>query len=168
MKIIRKSLLALLLGLSLTACGISRNKIINTEFTRATEAESQVSQFVSGTPSETTSFDYSMVPEYTGSASVAINNNVPFFNADEKAAGTSSFETYSELDDLRRCGTAYACIGKDIMPTEERGQIGMVKPTGWHTVKYDCVDGKYLYNRCHLIAYCLAGENANEIGRAHV
>lgn len=162
MKIIRKSLLALLLGLSLTACGISRNKIINTEFTRATEAESQVSQFVSGTPSETTSFDYSMVPEYTGSASVVINNNVPFFNADEKAAGTSSFETYSELDDLRRCGTAYACIGKDIMPTEERGQIGMVKPTGWHTVKYDCVDGKYLYNRCHLIAYCLAGENANE------
>lgn len=162
MKIIRKSLLALLLGLSLTACGTSRDKIINTEFTRATEAESQVSQFVSGTPSETASFDYSMVPEYTGSASVAINNNVPFFNADEKAAGTSSFEAYSELDDLRRCGTAYACIGKDIMPTEERGQIGMVKPTGWHTVKYDCVDGKYLYNRCHLIAYCLAGENANE------
>lgn len=162
MKIIRKSLLALLLGLSLTACGTSRDKIINTEFTRATEAESQVSQPVSETLSETTSFDYSMVPEYTGSASVAINNNVPFFNADEKAAGTSSFETYSELDDLRRCGTAYACIGKGIMPTEERGQIGMVKPTGWHTVKYDCVDGKYLYNRCHLIAYCLAGENANE------
>lgn len=161
MKIIRKSLLALLLGLSLTACGTSRDKI-NTEFTKVTEAESQVSQSVSETPSGTTSFDYSMVPEYTGSASVAINNNIPFFNADEKAAGTSSFETYSELDDLRRCGTAYACIGKDIMPTEERGQIGMVKPTGWHTVKYDCVDGKYLYNRCHLIAYCLAGENANE------
>lgn len=161
MKIIRKSLFALLLGLSLTACGASRDKI-NTEFTKVTEAESQVSQSVSETPSGTTSFDYSMVPEYTGSASVAINNNVPFFNADEKAAGTSSFETYSELDDLRRCGTAYACIGKDIMPTEERGQIGMVKPTGWHTVKYDCVDGKYLYNRCHLIAYCLAGENANE------
>lgn len=161
MKIIRKSLLALLLGLSLTACGTSRDKI-NTEFTRTTEAESQVSQSVSETPSGTASFDYSIVPEYTGSASVAINNNVPFFNVDEKAAGTSSFETYSELDDLRRCGTAYACIGKDIMPTEERGQIGMVKPTGWHTVKYDCIDGKYLYNRCHLIAYCLAGKNANE------
>ena len=161
MKIIRKSLLALLLGLLLTACGASRDKI-NTEFTKVTEAENQVSQSVSETLSETTSFDYSMVPEYTGRASVAINNNVPFFNADEKAAGTSSFETYSELDDLRRCGTAYACIGKDIMPTEERGQIGMVKPTGWHTVKYDCVDDKYLYNRCHLIAYCLAGENANE------
>lgn len=162
MKIIRKSLLALLLGLSLTACGINKDKLINTEFTRNTETESQVSQPVSETSSETASFDYSMVPEYTGSASVAINNNIPFFNADEKAAGTTSFETYSELDDLRRCGVAYACIGKDIMPTEERGQIGMVKPTGWHTVKYDCVDGKYLYNRCHLIAYCLAGENANE------
>ena len=162
MKIIRKSLFALLLGLSLTACGTSRDKIINTEFTRTTETESQVSQPVSETPLEITSFDYSMVPEYTGNASVAINNNVPFFNADEKVAGTSSFETYSELDELKRCGTAYACIGKDIMPTEERGQIGMVKPTGWHTVKYDCVDGKYLYNRCHLIAYCLAGENANE------
>lgn len=162
MKIIRKSLLALLLGLSLTACGTNRDKIINTEFTRTTETESQVSQSVSKTPSGTVSFDYSMVPEYTGSASIAINNNVPFFNDDEKTAGTSSFETYSELDDLRRCGTAYACIDKDIMPTEERGQIGMVKPTGWHTVKYDCVDGKYLYNRCHLIAYCLAGENANE------
>lgn len=102
MKIIRKSLLALLLGLSLTACGISRNKIINTEFTRTTETESQVSQSVSKTPSGTVSFDYSMVPEYTGSASIAINNNVPFFNDDEKTAGTSSFETYSELDDLRR------------------------------------------------------------------
>ena len=162
MKIIRKSLFALLLGLSLTACGASSDKIINTEFTRTTEAESQVSQSVNRAQSETASFDYSMVPEYTGNASVAINNNVPFFNADEKVAGTSSFETYSELDELKRCGTAYACIGKNIMPTEDRGQIGMVKPTGWHTVKYDCVDGKYLYNRCHLIAYCLAGENANE------
>lgn len=162
MKLFKKSLLALLLGLSLTACGINKDKLINTEFTRNTETENQVSQPVTETSSEAASFDYSMVPEYTGSASVAINNNVPFFNADEKTAGTASFETYSELDDLRRCGIAYACIGKDIMPTEERGQIGMVKPTGWHTVKYDCVDGKYLYNRCHLIAYCLAGENANE------
>lgn len=162
MKIIRKSLFTLLLGLSLTACGINKDKLINTEFTRNTETVSQVSQPVSETSSEAASFDYSMVPEYTGNASVAINNNVPFFNADEKAAGTASFETYSELDNLRRCGIAYACIGKDIMPTEDRGQIGMIKPTGWHTVKYDCVDGKYLYNRCHLIAYCLAGENANE------
>lgn len=162
MKLFKKSLLTLLLGLSLTACGVSKEKTIYTEFIGNTETENQVSQPVTETSSEAASFDYSMVPEYTGSASVAINNNVPFFNVDEKAAGTASFETYSELDNLRRCGIAYACISKDIMPTEERGQIGMVKPTGWHTVKYDCVDGKYLYNRCHLIAYCLAGENANE------
>lgn len=74
---------------------------------------------------------------------------------------TKSFEKYSELDNLGRCSVAYACVGKDIMPTEKRGAIGSVKPSGWHTVKYDCVDGKYLYNRCHLIGYQLTGENAN-------
>lgn len=87
MKIIRKSLLALLLGLSLTACGTNRDKIINTEFTRTTETESQVSQSVSKTPSGTVSFDYSMVPEYTGSASIAINNNVPFSMMMKKLPG---------------------------------------------------------------------------------
>lgn len=74
----------------------------------------------------------------------------------------SSFETYSPLDELGRCGVAYANVGKDIMPETERGSIGQIKPSGWHTVKYDCVDGKYLYNRCHLIGYQLSGENANE------
>ena len=68
----------------------------------------------------------------------------------------------ADLDELGRCGTAYACVGTDIMPTEERGQIGRIKPSGWQTVKYDFIDGKYLYNRCHLIAYRLTGENANE------
>ncbi|MBQ6717338.1 MAG: DNA/RNA non-specific endonuclease [Clostridia bacterium] len=72
-----------------------------------------------------------------------------------------AYEFYSELDDLGRCGYVMACVGTEIMPTEERGEIGMVKPTGWHTVKYDNVDGKYLYNRCHLIGYQLSGENAN-------
>lgn len=74
---------------------------------------------------------------------------------------TESFETYSSLDSLGRCGVAYANVGQDLMPTEERGSIGQVKPTGWHTVKYDCVDGKYLYNRCHLLGYQLTAENAN-------
>lgn len=74
---------------------------------------------------------------------------------------TKSFEKYSELDNLGRCSVAYACVGKDIMPAEKRGTIGSVKPSGWHTVKYDCIDGKYLYNRCHLIGYQLTGENAN-------
>ena len=76
---------------------------------------------------------------------------------------THSSESYSKLDRLGRCRTAFACIGTDIMPTEKRGSIGMVKPSGWHTVRYDnLVEGKYLYNRCHLIAYQLSGENANE------
>lgn len=90
-----------------------------------------------------------------------VNNNIPLFT-DEERQNTHAFEYYSDLDSLGRCGAAYANICKEIMPTEERGEIGMIKPTGWHTVKYDCVDGKYLYNRCHLIAFCLAGENANE------
>ena len=74
-----------------------------------------------------------------------------------------AYEFYSELDELGRCGYAIACVGIEIMPTEERGEIGMIKPSGWHTVKYDVVDGKYLYNRCHLIGYQLTGENANKL-----
>ena len=90
-----------------------------------------------------------------------LNNNQPEFSNEEKQS-TEAFETYSELDSLGRCGVAYANICQELMPTEKRGEIGMIKPTGWHTIKYDFVDGKYLYNRCHLIAFCLAGENANE------
>lgn len=89
-----------------------------------------------------------------------VNDNVPQFT--EEQITTESFESYSDLDDLGRCGPAIACIGKDIMPTEERGAIGQVKPSGWQMAKYDIVDGKYLYNRCHLIGYQLSGENANE------
>lgn len=89
-----------------------------------------------------------------------VNDNDPTFSEEEIT--TVSFEQYADLDELGRCGTAFACIGVDLMPTEERGAIGQVRPSGWHTVKYDCVDGKYLYNRCHLIGYQLSGENANE------
>jgi len=89
-----------------------------------------------------------------------INNNTPEF--EDYEITTESFEFYSELDYLGRCGVAFACIGKDIMPTQERGPIGQVKPTGWQMAKYDIVDGKYLYNRCHLIGFQLSGENANE------
>ena len=93
-------------------------------------------------------------------AYVELNGNVPEFT--EAQIKTKSFEKYSRLDGLGRCGVAVACIGKDIMPTEERGAIGQVKPSGWQIAKYDIVDGKYLYNRCHLIGYQLTGENANE------
>ena len=101
------------------------------------------------------------IPEYSGKAYCEVNGNVPYFSEDELV--TEAFENYSELDSLGRCGVAYANICKELMPTKERGEIGMVKPSGWHTVKYsDRIDGNYLYNRCHLIAYQLAGENANE------
>lgn len=98
--------------------------------------------------------------EYDGKSYIEINGNTPDFSNDEITE--KSFESYSELDNLNRCGVAFACIGRDIMPTEPRGRIGMVKPSGWHIAKYDIVDGKYLYNRCHLIGYQLSGENANE------
>jgi DNA-entry nuclease len=90
-----------------------------------------------------------------------INDNQPFITLDDNSHNT--FETYSELDELGRCGAAYANICKELMPTEERGEIGHIKPSGWHTIKYDCVDGKYLYNRCHLIGFQLAGENDNKL-----
>lgn len=102
---------------------------------------------------------FSNIPEYNGENYISINNNDPFFTADELTV--SSYEFYSELDKLGRCGYCMACIGIDLMPTEERGQIGSVKPSGWHTVKYDFIEGKYLYNRCHLIGYQLSGENKN-------
>ena len=100
------------------------------------------------------------IPEYTNQPYVEINNNTPFFNEDDLT--TESFEKYSELDSLGRCGVAYANVSIETMPTEKRGSIGQVKPSGWQTKKYDFVDGKYLYNRCHLLGYQLTGENANE------
>ena len=100
------------------------------------------------------------IPQYYGDSYVIINNNEPNFT--EENINSNSFEKYSSLDLLGRAGVAFAKINKDMMPTEERESIGMIKPSGWHTVKYDIVDGKYLYNRCHLIGYQLTGENANE------
>ena len=91
---------------------------------------------------------------------IIINENVPEFKEDEITA--ESFEKYADLDELGRCVEAFACVGTDLMPTEKRGNISRVKPTGWHSTRYDHVDGKNLYNRCHLIAYQLTGENANE------
>ena len=100
------------------------------------------------------------IPQYSGEAYVTINENKPNFTDEDYTKDT--FELYSDLDILNRAGVAFAKVSKETMPTEERGSIGMIKPTGWHTVKYDIVSGKYLYNRCHLIGYQLTGENANE------
>lgn len=139
--------------LSLVGCTLSDENISNNII---------VSEIVSGENAVTTKNAYQItdIPSYTKSPYIEINNNVPFFEDSDLVA--TSYEEYASLDELGRCGVAVACVGKDIMPTEERGSIGSVKPTGWQTIKYDEVDGKYLYNRCHLIGYQLTAENANE------
>jgi hypothetical protein len=123
-----------------------------TEETQSTDIPSQ--------QSTVTGISIKDIPVYTGSgAYIAINDNIPFFS--ESDYTTIAFESYSNLDSLGRCGVAYANICLEIMPTTERGSIGQVRPTGWHTVTYDIVEGRYLYNRCHLIGYQLSAENAN-------
>ena len=101
------------------------------------------------------------VPAYDGEPFVTIADGVPSFTEEDLAEAKKDYETYSELDDLGRCGPAEASVGLELMPTEKRGSISSVKPTGWVQNKYDWVDGKSLYNRCHLIGYQLSGENAN-------
>ena len=113
------------------------------------------------TKQNTTSTQVDYAPTaYDGSPYVEVNNNIPDFPASDYT--TTSFERYGKLDKLGRCTTAYANIGRDLMPTEKRGDISQIKPSGWHSVRYDCVEGKSLYNRCHLIGYQLTAENANE------
>ena len=103
--------------------------------------------------------DVISIPSYDNEPYKEVNNNKPTFTDSEKEL--TEKEEYSDLDSLGRVGVAFALVSKSTMPTTKRGSIGMIKPAGWHTVKYDFVDGKYLYNRCHLIAHQLTGENAN-------
>lgn len=138
-------LLAVVLSASLLGCQME-------------ESGQQVSENQNKTSTEK-SVSSDDIPDYSGKMTVVVDENQPDFTS--KDLTKKSYESYSNLDSEGRCQTAQACIGKDIMPKEERGAIGMVKPSGWHTVKYSNVDGKYLYNRCHLIAYQLTGENAN-------
>ena len=105
-------------------------------------------------------FSLSNIAGYNGRPYVIINDNKPYFSESDKT--TTAYESYGELDDLGRCSVCIACIDKSLMPTESRGEIGSIKPTGWHTIKYDCIEDNYLYNRCHLIGWQLTGENANE------
>lgn len=105
------------------------------------------------------SINLSNIPEFSGKPYIIINNNKPYFSDIDLKPKT--FEKYSELDYLGRCGKAYACLSKETMPKEKRRNIGNVKPSGWQTIKYDNIDGKYLYNRCHLIGWQLSAENAN-------
>lgn len=121
------------------------------------QTDSNAAQYPSA---EEVHISLSEIPAYSGDPFVVVNDNVPYFEDSELT--TDSFEYYSPLDELGRCGVAYACVGTDTMPTEKRGSIGAVKPSGWHSTKYNIVDGKYLYNRCHLIGYQLTAENANK------
>lgn len=131
-----------------------------TESTDTTDTSGQTDESLPQDDGNTASIDLSAVPEYSGSPSIEINGNVPFFSEEDKSR-TDAFEEYSELDSLGRCGVAYANICTELMPTEERGEIGSVKPSGWHTANYNgYVEGNYLYNRCHLIGFQLAGEYA--------
>lgn len=142
--------LILVIGFIFTGCSSSEVSE-TTKATTATVTETQVT---------TESYSFDEIPEFSGQPSVVINNNIPEFEKSDYT--TTSYESYGELDSLGRCTACIACIGQDIMPTEERGNIGSVKPTGWQVAKYNNVDGKYLYNRCHLIGYQLSAENANK------
>lgn len=102
--------------------------------------------------------DLARLPAYTGEPYAILNDNQPVF---PDKTTTKAFETYTGLDRLGRCGVAFANVCPELMPDKERGLIGSVKPSGWQSVKYDFIDGKYLYNRCHLIGFQLTGENTN-------
>ncbi len=172
----RKKNLLVLLWLSLLLICLPACQAASTD-SQATEPNQLVNENVSDTASEEIlssgesindnaaystgldAFNLAEVPAYSGSPYCEINGNCPFFTNEEMTA--ESFESYGELDSLGRCQTCIASIGKDLMPTEKRGNIGNVHPTGWHLVKYAGIDGNYLYNRCHLIGYQLTGENAN-------
>ena len=147
MKLTKKllvSLLSILLLFGLSSCG---------ELPQVIQSSSVVST-VEG------AYNVNTVPDFTDKPYVEINNNIPYFNSSEYT--TKAFEDYSPLDALGRCGTAYACVCQETMPTEKRGNISQVKPSGWQSVTYDFVNGKSLYNRCHLIGFQLTAENANK------
>lgn len=156
MKAKHSALLTLLLALALllSGCGLGGGTETTAPTTTAPTASTVVYEPV-------TLKDGTVIPAYSGSPYAVVGDGTPTFTAAEIAAATSSYERFTPHDSLGRCGVAEASIGSDLMPTEERESIGAVKPSGWHTVKYDIVSGKYLYNRCHLIGFQLTGENAN-------
>ena len=156
--------LAAICALGTASCAAPIEQIIGeiteevSDGTRKAEEENN-----SGKSDATGISDDLAIPEYTGEPYVCINDNVPFFTEEEKTKDT--FESYSELDNLGRCGVAFANVSRELMPTGKRGKIGSVKPSGWRQAKYEGLidsDPPFLYNRCHLIAYCLTAENANE------
>lgn len=153
--------LILALCFILSACAGSTLSYSGSQDAAASAAQSAAASSDSpAAESSAASCSLDEIPAFDQSPYVVINGNEPYFSDSDYTQ--TAFENYSDLDNLGRCGAAYANVCTETMPTEERGEIGQVKPTGWHLVKYDSVDGKYLYNRCHLIGFQLTGENANE------
>lgn len=152
--IILSCILTLMLSLSGCGQGTDPSGQKTQEAGENTQSESTIQE------ENVPSISLADIPDYAGDPYVVVNNNQPDFA--ESDMTTNSFETYSDLDALGRCGIAYANIGQDLMPTEERGNISDVKPSGWQSVEYEGIDGGYLYNRCHLIGFQLTAENANE------
>ena len=169
----RNSLILLILCTCMAGC-LPANPVPGENYRINIGSKEDITQSVTGTVDGPTSTDHNegktegketapsfdeqiaLIPDYSGSLVVEI----PAYGFDKSI--TAAYEKYSELDSLERCGTAEALIGKELMPTEPRGEIGMVKPTGWHTVRYDdLIEDKYLYNRCHVLGFQLTGENAN-------
>lgn len=142
----------------LSACGSNTEQNTSIDRDRNTANRTNVEQSVD----EVQKYEESdsLYPAFDGDAYIELSNNIPNFTDSEMT--TTSYETYAELDELGRCGVTMACVGTDIMPTDDRGSISSVKPSGWVNNKYDIVDGGYIYNRCHLIGYQLTGENANK------
>lgn len=151
--------LLLLFCIGLLGCTVPTQTLTPTPTPSPTEGPTPVQ--VNGAETDWSEIPITLqeIPAYTTEPYAVMNENVPFFEISPQM--TDSFEFYGELDELGRCTLVYANIGTDLMPTEDRGSIGSVKPTGWQTIKYDIVEGNYLYNRCHLIGYQLTGENAN-------
>lgn len=162
--------LFIVLSLLITGCSNTTTKINNTQIVKSINetTKSKPQEYLTRKKESSVNkpnivapdFDINSIPKYNNKPFAVINNNIPFFLKTDMVA--KSFEYYSKLDNLGRCGFAFANIGTDIMPTKKRESISHIKPTGWHSVKYDNIPGKNLYNRCHLIGFQLAGENANE------
>ena len=161
-----RGVLLLTFALFLTACGTGGADAQSASYgnSQAAVVERQSgsgeNESTAGGSQDPVSATLDNIPAYSGTPYVVIDDNEPDFTEDELT--DQSYESYSDLDELGRCGVAASNIGTDLMPTGKRGKIGQVKPSGWQTIKFDNVDGKYLYNRCHLIGYQLTAENANE------
>lgn len=145
----KEKLLVLIISLCVTFTLVGCGSSAGTQSDSGTTSKSTTSRTLSPR-------SLSDIPEYSGDASIEINNNVPGFT-DKQLSSKKTYQKYGQLDSLGRATACIACIDKNSMPTTRRGSIGMIKPSGWHLVKYDFVDGKYLYNRCHLIGYQLTG-----------